>query len=59
MENTTQHDFVLQKPEPGSRYYLRCQIFFFDTPVNMVIEIGWNELVRDVIRHIMTLYRKT
>ena len=24
----------------------------------MKIEIGWNELVRDVIRHIMTLYRK-
>jgi len=24
----------------------------------MEIEVGWNELVRDVTRHIMTLYRK-
>ena len=24
----------------------------------MTINIGWNEIVRDVIRHVMTLYRK-
>ena len=58
MENTTTSDFVLQKPTPSSRYYLNCQIFFFDTPKSLKIEIGWNEVVRDVIRHIMTLYRK-
>jgi len=23
-----------------------------------MIEIGWNELVKDVVRHVMTLYRK-
>ena len=26
--------------------------------MNLTIQIGWNELVRDVIKHIMTLYRK-
>ena len=58
MDNTTQHDFVLQKAQPGSKYYLKCQIYFFDTPQSIKIEIGWNEIVRDVIKHIMTLYRK-
>jgi hypothetical protein len=58
MENTTQHDFVLQQPGESSRYYLACVIYFFDSPMRLKIEIGWNELVRDVIRHIMTLYRK-
>jgi len=58
MENTTQHDFVIQQCEPSSRYYLKSQIYFFDSPRKLKIEIGWNELVKDVIRHIMTLYRK-
>ena len=57
MDNTTQHDFVLQTPEPGSRYHLQCRIYFFDTPKNMMIEVGYNELSRNVIKHIMTLYR--
>lgn len=37
---------------------MSCNIFFFDTPKKMTINIGWNEIVRDVIRHVMTLYRK-
>ena len=57
MENTTQNDFVLQKPEKNSRYYLKCEIFFFDEPRSLKIEVGYNELTRDVIKHIMTLYR--
>lgn len=57
MDNTTQHDFVLQTPEPGSRYYLKCQIYFFDTPSNMILKVGYNEKTRDIIKHIMTLYR--
>ena len=57
MENTSSSDFVLQRPEPKSRYYLKCQIFFFDEPRSLTIEVGYNELTRDVIKHIMTLYR--
>ena len=57
MDNTTQHDFVLQTPEPGSRYYLKCQIYFFDTPSSLTIKVGYNEKTRDVIRHIMTQCR--
>ena len=57
MENSSSSDFVLQRPDPKSRYYLRCQIFFFDEPRYLFIEIGYNELTRDVIKHIMTLYR--
>ena len=58
MENASASDFVLQKPQPDSRYYLKSQIFFFNSPSSIKIEIGCNELVRDVIKHIMTLYRK-
>ena len=58
MESTSQHDFVIQRCEPGNRFYLKSKIYFFDTPASLTIEIGWNELVKDVIRHIMTLYRK-
>lgn len=58
MENTSQHDFVIQRCEPSNRFYLKSKIYFFDTPKHLVIEIGWNELVKDVVRHIMTLYRK-
>ena len=57
MDNTTQHDFVLQAPERGNRNYVECHIYFFDTPNNIRIEVGQNELARDVIKHIMTLYR--
>ena len=58
MDMTTQHDFVLAKPERGNRYALSCSIYFFDSPLKIIINIGWNELIRDVIRHVMTLYRK-
>ena len=57
MENTSHFDFVLQKPEHNSRYYLQCCIYFFDTPRSLTIEVGQNELARDVIKHVMTLYR--
>jgi len=57
MDNTTQNDFVLQTPEPGSRYYLQCKIYFFDTESFLSIIVGYNELSRNVIKHIMTLYR--
>lgn len=57
MDKTTQHDFVLQTPEKGSRYYLKCSIYFFNTPCKLTIEVGQNELAKDVIRHILTLYR--
>jgi len=57
MENSSSSDFVLQRPEPNSRYYLKCQIYFFDEPQSLKIEVGYNELTRDVIKHIMTLYR--
>ena len=40
MDKTTQYDFVLQKPEKNSRYYLKCRIYFFNTPKYLDIEIG-------------------
>ena len=57
MDNASKSDFVLQKPEPDSKYYLKCKIFFFDSPRMITVEISYNELARDVIRHAMTLYR--
>lgn len=57
--NLDPNDFYLRPPEQQSVNYLKCKIFFFNSPDNLEIEISQTDLAKDVIRHIMTLYRKS
>jgi len=59
LANLDPNDFYLRPPEKKSSNYLKCKIYFFNTPQFLEVEISQNDLAKDVIRHIMTLYRKS
>lgn len=59
LENADPNDFYLRPPAKNSANYLKCKIFFFNTPQFLEIEISQHDLARDVIRHIITLYKKS
>jgi hypothetical protein len=59
MQNLDPNDFYLPPPDKSSHLYLKCKIFFFNSPKQITIEIMQNDKAKDVIRHCMTLYRKS
>lgn len=59
LESADPNDFYLRPPEKNNKDYLKCKIFFFNTPQFIEIEISQHDLAKDVIRHIITLYKKS
>lgn len=59
LENKDPNDFYLRPPDKNSSSYLKCKIYFFNSPQFLEIEVSQNDHAIDVIRHVMTLYRKS
>lgn len=59
LAETNPNDFLLQPPDKQSKTHLDCKIYFFNTPVHKNISVADTATTRDVIRHIMTVYRKS
>lgn len=55
--NLDPNDFYLRPPDKHSSKYVKCKIYFFNTPKYIEIEMSTEDISKDVIRHIMTLYR--
>jgi hypothetical protein len=58
LEKQDPNDFVLRPPLKSSPNYLKCKIYFFNTPKFLEIEISQHDLAHDVVRHIITLYKQ-
>ena len=48
--------FVLRTPLPEDSDYVKCNVYFFNTPNKITIEVSSGERVGNVCRHILTLY---
>ena len=55
--NLDPNDFYLRPPDKNSSKYVKCKIYFFNTPKCIEIEMSTDDVSKDVIRHIMTHYR--
>lgn len=51
-------DFLISPPVEGSRDRITLKIFFFGQPKSLTIDVSKKSEVNDVIRHIMTLYKR-
>jgi hypothetical protein len=59
IQNLDPNDFYVRPVEKTDSSYVKTKIYFFNSPSCLEIEISQNDLTKDVIRHIMTLYRKS
>jgi hypothetical protein len=57
--NLDPNDFYLRPPNKESKKYVKCKVYFFNKPDFIEIEMMQTDLTKDVIRHIMTMYRKS
>jgi hypothetical protein len=48
--------FMLRAPKPYDPDYVKCTIYFFNTDNRLEIEVSYKELVKNVIRHLITVF---
>lgn len=59
LQNLDPNDFYLRPTEKSDQSHVKTRVFFFNSPNFIDIEISQNDMTKDVIRHLMTLYRKS
>lgn len=51
--------YLIAPPPEDSTHFVKTKIYFFDSPLSMEIKISQKNFADQVIKHIMTLYKRT